>query len=72
MCVVQGCSTSVQYKYCAVQVYSTSNLTGPRAHNIIYFNSPPQLQGGCETNLRLSTKSRVRLLGRDLVKISAS
>ena len=64
---VQGCGTStVRYKY------YTSNLTGPRAHNIIYFNSPPQLQGGCETNLRLSTKSRVRLLGRDLVKISAS
>ena len=60
------CGTSVRYKY------YTSNLTGPRAHNIIYFNSPPQLQGGCETNLRLSIKSRVRLLGRDLVKISAS
>ena len=64
---VQVCGTStVRYKY------YTSNLTGPRAHNIIYFNSHPQLQGGCETNLRLSTKSRVRLLGRDLVKISAS
>ena len=79
MCAVQGCSTRVRYK-CAVQVcdtsvrykYYTSNLTGPRAHNIIYFNNPPQLQGGCETNLRLSTKSRVRLLGRDLVKIYAS
>ena len=58
---VQRCGTSVRYKYCAVQVcgtsvrykYYTSNLTGPRAHNITYFNSPPQLQGGCETNLRL-------------------
>ena len=62
------CGTSVRYKY------YTSNLTRPKAHNIIYFNinSPPQLQGGCETNLRLPTKSRVRLLGRDLVKISAS
>ena len=66
-CTVQVlCGTSVRYKY------YTSNLTGPRAHNIIYFNSPPQLQDGCETNLRLSTKSRMRLLGRDLVKISAS
>ena len=58
----------------------TSNLTGPKAHNIIYpynipiiyINSPPQTQGGCETNLRLSIKSRVRLVGSDLVKISAS
>ena len=54
------------------KVYCTSNLTGPKAHNIIYINSPPQIQGGCETNLRLSTKSQVRLLGSDLVKISAS
>ena len=47
MCAVQGCGTStVRYKG-AVQVlcgtsvrykYYTSNLTGPRAHNIIYFN----------------------------------
>ena len=69
------CGTRVRYK-CAVQVlcgtstvrykYYTSNLTGPRAHNIIYFNNPPQLQGGCETNLKLSTKSRVRLLRRDI------
>ena len=59
MCVVQ------------VRVCYTSNLTGLKAHNIIYVNSPPQTQGGCETNLRLSTKSRVRLLGSDLVKISA-
>ena len=54
------------------KVHCTSNLTRPRAHNIIYINNPPQIQGGCETNLRLSTKSRVRLLGSDLVKISAS
>ena len=39
------CSTRVQYKGVVqvqykgvVQVYSTSNLTGPRAHNTIYFN----------------------------------
>ena len=59
---------------CAVQVRVcyTSNLTGLKAHNIIYVNSPPQTQGGCETNLRLSTKSRVRPLGSDLVKISTS
>ena len=59
---------------CAVQVRVcyTSNLTGLKAHNIIYVNSPPQTQGGCETSLRLLTKSRVRPLGSDLVKISAS
>ena len=58
---------------CAVQVKcSTSNLVGPKAYNIIYVNNPPQTQGGCETNLRLSTKSRVRPLGSDLVKIFAS
>ena len=61
---------------CAVQVKcSTSKVIrpkGPKAHNIIYINSPPQTQGGCETSLRLLTKSRVRPLGRDLVKISAS
>ena len=34
MCAVQVCGTStVRYKY------YTSNLTGPRAHNIIYFNT---------------------------------
>ena len=56
MCAVQvKCSTN--------QVCYTSNLTGPKAHNIIYINSPPQIQGGCETSLRLSTKSRVRPLG---------
>ena len=60
MCVVQ------------VRVCYTSNLTGLKTHNIIYVNSPPQTQGGCETNLRLSTKSRVRPLGNDLMKISAS
>ena len=61
MCAVQG--------KCSI---NTSNLARPKAHNIIYVNSPPQTQGGCETSLRLSTKSRVRLLGNDLVKISAS
>ena len=50
----------------------TSKVTGPKAHNIIYINSPLQTQDGCETSLRLSTKSRVRPLGSDLVKISAS
>ena len=47
----------------------TSNLGGPKAHNTIHINSPPQTQDGCETNLRLSTKVRKRLLGCDLVKI---
>ena len=50
----------------------TSKAVGTKAHNIIYINSPPQTQGGCETSLRLSTKSRVRLLGSGLVKISGS
>ena len=65
---------SVRYKESVVQVQMcyTSKVTGPKAHNIIYINSPPQTQGGCETSLRLSTKSRVRPLGSDLVKISAS
>ena len=31
MCAVQVCGTS--------KVYYTSNLTGPKAHNIIYFNN---------------------------------
>ena len=62
------CGTSVVQ----VQVCYTSNLVGPKTHNIIYVNSSPQTQGGCETSLRLSTKSRVRPLGSDLVKISAS
>ena len=59
---------------CAVQVRVcyTSNLAGLKAHNIIHVNSPPQTQGGCETNLRLSTKSRKCLFGSDLVKIFAS
>ena len=55
-----------------VQVCYTSKVTGPKAHNIIYINSSPQTQGGCETSLRLSTKSQVHPLGSDLVKISAS
>ena len=52
---------------CAVQVQVcyTSKVIVPKAHNIIYINSPPQTQGGCETSLRLSTKSRVRPLGSD-------
>ena len=71
MCAIQvKCSTSTSVVQ--VQVCYTSNLVGPKAHNIIYVNSPPQTQGRCETNLRLSTKSRVRPLGSDLVKISAS
>ena len=58
----------VQYK----KVCYTSNLVGPKAHNTIHVNSHPQSQGGCETNLRLSTKVRMHPLGCDLVKISAS
>ena len=65
MCAVQ---VRVQYKH----VCYTSNLGRPKAHNTIHVNSPPQTQGGCETNLRLSTKSRRRPLGCDLVKIPAS
>ena len=62
------CGTSV----IQVQVCHTSKVIGPKAHNIIYINSPPQTQGGCETSLKLSTKSRMRPLGSDFVKISAS
>ena len=62
------CGTSVVQ----VQVCYTSKVIGPKAHNIIYINNPPQTQGGCETSLKLSTKSRVHPLGSDLVKISAS
>ena len=58
----------VQYK----NVSYTSNLVGPKAHNTIHINSSPKTQGGCETNLRLSTKARRCPLGCDLVKISAS
>ena len=65
MCVVQ---VRVQYK----NVCYTSNLAGPKVYNIIHINSPPHTQGGCETSLRLSTKSRVCPLGSDLVKISTS
>ena len=67
MCAVQVNMYAVQVRVCC-----TSNLARPKAHNIIHVNSPPQTQGGCETSLRLSTKSRVRPLGSDLVKISAS
>ena len=63
---------AVQVSVVQVQVCYTSNLAGPKAHNIIYVNSPPQTQGGRETSLRLSTKSRVCPLGSDLMKISAS
>ena len=55
------CNTSK----CAIQVNKVSLKP-------TYPNSPPQTQGGCETNLRLSTKVRRRPLGCDLVKISAS
>ena len=65
MCAVQ---VRVWYK----NVYYTSNLVGPKAHKSIYVNSPPQTHGGCETNLRLSTKSRRHPLGCDLVKISTN
>ena len=65
---------AVQVNMCAVQVRVcyTSNLARPKTHNIIHVNSPPQTQGGCETSLKLSTKSQRRPLGCDLVKISAS
>ena len=58
----------MQYK----NVYYTSNLVRSKAHNTIYINSLPQTQGGCETSLRLSTKSRRPPLECDLVKISES
>ena len=58
------CNTSK----CAIQV----NKVGlkPTYPNIRY--SPPQTQGGCETNLKLSTKVRRHPLGCDLVKIFVS
>ena len=65
MCVVQ---VRVWYK----NVCYTINLAEPKAYNIIHVNSPPRTQGGCETRLRLSTKSRVHPLGSDLVKIYSS
>ena len=65
MCVVQ---VRVSYK----RVCYTSNLVWTKAHKTIHVNNPPQTQGGCETSLRLLTKSQVRPLGSDLVKISAS
>ena len=67
MCVIQVNMCVVQVRVCY-----TSNLARPKAHNIIHVNNPPQTQGGCETSLKLSTKSRVRLLGSGLVKISGS
>ena len=67
MCVIQVNICAVQ-----VRVYYTSNLARPKAHNTIHINSLPQTQGGCETNLRLSTKVRRRPLRCDLVKIFAS
>ena len=48
------------------------NLGGPKVHNTVQVNSPPQTQGGCETNLRLSTKAQKRPLECDFVKIFAS
>ena len=64
------CAVQVRVYY--MNVCYTSNLVGPKAHNTIHVNNPPQTQGGCETSLRLSTKSRKRPLGCDLVKISTS
>ena len=58
----------MEYKY----VCYTSKQVGPKAHNLLHVNSPLKTQVGCETNLRLSTKSRMCPLGCDLVKISAS
>ncbi|KAL4628280.1 hypothetical protein ACB092_05G225800 [Castanea dentata] len=56
----------------ALSVTSIGSLLLLDVHNTIHVNSPPQTQGGCETNLRLSTKVRKRPLGCDLVKIAAS
>ena len=58
------CRTSM----CAIQV----NKVGLKAYSLLHVNNPPQTQGGCETNLRLSTKVRKHPLGCDLVKISVS
>ena len=59
---------------CTVQVSICSTIIC--AIQVIWLGlkpiSPPQTQGGCETNLRLSTKVGRRPLGCDLVKISAS
>ena len=54
---------------------STSKQGGPKAHNLLHINSPPQTQGGCETNLRLpfvnqSTKASLKMwLGEDICKL---
>ena len=72
MSYIRGISVRYKWSVVQVQVCYTSKVTRPKTHNIIYINIPPQTQGGCETSLRLSTKSRVRPLRSDLVKISAS
>ena len=64
--------SAVQVRVWYKNVYYTSNLVGPKAHNTIHVNSPPQTQSGCEINLRLSTKVQRHPLGCDLVKISVS
>ena len=38
---------------CVIQVNKVGG-GGFKAHNLLHVNSPPQTQGGCETNLRLS------------------
>ena len=38
MCAVQVCGSSAVQVCGTSKVYYTSNLTGPKAHNIIYFN----------------------------------
>ena len=53
---------------CTIQV----NKVSLKPIYLKHVNIPPQTQGGCETNLRLSTKVRRRPLGCDLVKISTS
>ena len=58
----------MKYKY----VCYRSKQGGSKAHNLLHVNSPPQTQGGCETNLTLSTKERMHPLGCDSVKISVS
>ena len=57
---------------CAIYVCYISKQCGSKAHNLLHVNSPPQTQGGCENNLKLSTKVRRRSLGCDLVKVFAS
>ena len=50
----------------------TSKQGKPKAYNLLHVNSPSQIQGACETNLRLLIKAQRRPLGCDLVKIFAS